>query len=198
MNMERRALTSPIEVRASEGSRTISGYAAVFNVAADIGGFFREQVAPGAFAKAIKGGDVRALFDHRSGAVLGRTKSGTLRMKEDERGLAVEIDLPDTQVARDLVASMERGDIDGMSFGFNVTRQVWDETTDPPLRTIQEVELHEVSVVTFPAYEETEAALRSLNESRGEKELKERNAQQAKARIAARRAASEQKFRGIK
>ena len=197
MTIERRALIAPLQVRESDGTRTIAGYAAVFNSITDIGGFFREKIAPGAFSPALSA-DVRALFDHDSAHVLGRTKAGTLRLREDDKGLAVEIDLPDTQVARDLQKSMERGDIDGMSFGFNVTRQEWDETQDPPLRTIREVELHEVSVVTFPAYEDTEVALRSLKGAQDEREDAKRNAEHAKARIAARKAESENKFRGIK
>jgi HK97 family phage prohead protease len=157
MTIERRALTAPLEVRAD--SRTIAGYAAVFNSVTDIGGMFREQIAPGAF-KSSMAGDVRALFDHDTSHVLGRTKSETLRLKEDAHGLAVEIDLPDTQTGRDLRESMTRGDIDGMSFGFRVTKQEWDESGEIPLRTIREVELFEVSVVTFPAYADTEVALR--------------------------------------
>lgn len=164
--MERRARTTALEVRAADSGRTIGGYAAVFNSETDIGGFFRETIAPGAFAKSIEDGDVRALFDHDTAHVLGRTKSGTLRLSEDDKGLAIEVDLPDTQTARDLAASMERGDIDGMSFGFRVTKQEWDESQDPPLRTIREVELFEVSVVTFPAYDETSVALRALEDAR--------------------------------
>lgn len=195
--MERRALAAPIEVRAADtGGRTIAGYAAIFNSVAEIGSYFREQIAPGAFTKAIKG-DVRALFDHDSSQVLGRSAAGTLRLSEDDKGLAVEIDLPDTQIARDLTASMERGDIDGMSFGFMVTRQEWDETQDPPLRTIKEVELREVSVVTFPAYEDTEIALRSLQDDRADRERRQHNADQARARIAQRKAEAEHKFRRL-
>ena len=198
MSMERRALTTPLEVRADSGARTITGYAAVFNTETDIGGYFRERIAPGAFAEAIKG-DVRALFDHDSAHVLGRTKSGTLRLEEDERGLKIEIDLPDTQTARDLAASMERGDIDGMSFGFEVLKQTWDETSgDIPLRTVEEVRLHEVSVVTFPAYADTEVALRSMDDAREEaKRRAEHNRLNAEARIAERKAQAEQKFRKI-
>lgn len=167
MTIERRALNAPIEFRDSEGHNTIAGYAAIFNSITDIGGLFREQVAPGAFSTSLDG-DVRALFDHDTSHVLGRTKSGTLRLKEDKHGLAVEIDLPDTQIGRDLRASLERGDIDGMSFGFRVTKQDWDESGETPLRTIREVELFEVSVVTFPAYADTEVALRNLETFRKE------------------------------
>jgi hypothetical protein len=195
MKLERRALSAPLEVRA-EG-KTIGGYAAVFNSTTDIGGMFREKIAPGAFKPSLNG-DVRALWNHDTNYVLGRTKAGTLRLSEDERGLAVEIDLPDTQAARDLRENMRLGNVDGMSFGFRVTKQEWDETGDIPLRTIQEVELFEVSAVTFPAYEDTEIALRSLNDDRSEREKAEHNAAAARARIAARKAESEQKFRGIK
>lgn len=196
MTMERRALTAPLEVRAADKGRTVSGYAAVFNSETDIGGYFREQIAPGAFSLALSG-DVRALFDHDTAHVLGRTKSGTLRLREDDHGLAVEIDLPDTQIGRDLTASMERGDIDGMSFGFRVTKQEWDETQDPPLRTIREVELFEVSVVTFPAYADTEVALRSLDDARKEAEVRKEESQKAADSYFRRKAEQEQKFRRL-
>lgn len=196
MTMERRALTTPLEVRASDGGRTIAGYAAVFNSETDIGGYFREQIAPGAFSPSLKG-DVRALFDHDTAHVLGRTKSGTLRLAEDDKGLAVEIDLPDTQTARDLTASMERGDIDGMSFGFRVTKQEWDETQDPPLRTIREVELFEVSVVTFPAYADTEIALRTRQEAEEEAKREREKKIHDQLGYSRRKAETEQKVRKI-
>jgi hypothetical protein len=196
MTMERRALTEPVQFRVDDGTK-VAGYAAVFNVETDIGGMFREKIAPGAFAKAIKG-DVRSLFDHNTALILGRTKSGTLRLSEDERGLRYEVDLPDTQAGRDLRESMGRGDIDGSSFAFRVLKQSWDESRDTPLRTIEEVELYEVGPVTFPQYPEAEVGLRSLNDAKDEREQAQRNATAARARIAARKAESEQKFRGIK
>ncbi len=165
MTMERRALAVAPELRAAENGKTIKGYAAVFNDVADIGGSFREVIAPGAFKETI-GGDIRALVDHDTGRVIGRSKSGTLRLSEDDHGLAVEIDLPDTSDGRDLAHLLERGDISGMSFGFRVTHDEWDETKDIPTRTIRAVELFEVSAVAFPAYEGTELALRSLAKSR--------------------------------
>lgn len=158
---EVRALAAPIEVRAD--SRTATGYAAVYNSIADIGGYFNEQIAPGAFDGTL-GGDVRALFNHDTAHVLGRTIAGTLRLASDDRGLAVEIDMPDTAMARDLAVSMTRGDISGMSFGFNVTKQTWDESGPVILRTIESVELFEVSIVTFPAYDATDVAVRSLEQ----------------------------------
>ena len=195
--MERRSLLEPVEARADESGQKIGGYGAVFNSETVIGGEFRERIAPGAFAKSI-GGDVRSYFNHNSALILGRTKSGTLRLKEDERGLHYEVDLPDTQAGRDLRVSMARGDVDGSSFAFRVKKDVWEMGEDMPLRTIQEIELFEVGPVTDPAYEDATAALRSLDDERGKRELAERNAAAAKARIAARKAESEQKFRGIK
>lgn len=195
--MERRSLTTPPELRAGDNGKTIAGYAAIFNDVADIGGSFREIIAPGAFTDTL-GDDIRALVDHDSGRVIGRSKAGTLRLNQDEKGLAVEIDLPDTTDGRDLAVSLTRGDISGMSFGFRVTHDEWDETGDIPTRTIKAVELFEVSAVAFPAYEGTELALRSLNDIKSEREKAEHNAAAARARIALRKAESEHKFRGIK
>lgn len=146
--------------------RKLVGYAALFNTPADIAGMFREQIAPGAFSEAIGRDDVRALVNHDANMVLGRSTASTLRLSEDERGLRVEVDMPDTQMARDLGVSMERGDINQMSFGFIARKQDWDDNEDPPLRTISEAELFDVSVVTYPAYEETEVGLRTLQEYR--------------------------------
>lgn len=194
MSLEKRTLSKAPEIRADDKGKKIGGYAAVFNSQADIGDYFREIIAPGAFAKTLLG-DVRALIDHDSGRVIGRTTAKTLRLVEDNVGLAVEIDLPDTNDGRDLATLIERGDISGMSFGFIVTKQTWDETGDVPVRTIQEVELQEVSVVAFPAYDDTSIAMRSLDEVRKEKKTHNFNA--AARRVSARRAASEAKFRKI-
>jgi HK97 family phage prohead protease len=195
MTMERRALTRAPELR--EG-KTAKGYAALFNSETDIGGYFRETIAPGAFAATLKDSDVRALVDHDSGRVIGRSSAGTLRLSEDDTGLAVEIDLPDTSDGRDLAVLMERGDISGMSFGFRVTKEQWDETVDPPTRTILAAELFEVSAVAFPAYEDTTIALRSLEAVKEEaRQRAADNAKRAVDRIAARKAKMEQQFRGI-
>ncbi len=198
MSLETRTLTRSPDVRATEKGRTIEGYAAVFNSETDIGGYFREVIAPGAFDAALSQ-DVRALVDHDSGRVIGRTKAGTLRMTQDSTGLKVEIDLPDTTDGRDLGTLIERGDVSGMSFGFVVTKQSWDETQDPPLRTVEAVDLREVSVVAFPAYEDTSVALRSLDQAReaAARDRAQHNRRQAEARIAERRARAEQRFRRI-
>ncbi len=199
MSLETRTLIRTPEVRATDNGRTIGGYAAVFNSRANIGGYFEEVIAPGAFDDALMQ-DVRALVDHDTGRVIGRTKAGTLRMKQDDMGLAVEIDLPDTSDGRDLATLIERGDVSGMSFGFVVTKETWDETMEPPMRTIQALDLREVSVVAFPAYDDTSIAMRSLEKSREmtKAERAEHNRLKAEARIAERKAAAEQRFRGIR
>lgn len=162
---EKRGGLLGVETRAADEKRTLVGYAAVFNSEADIGGWWIETIAPGAFTETISG-DVRALVDHDHGRVIGRTKSGTLRLSEDDKGLRVEIDVPNTTDGNDLWELVERGDISGMSFGFRVTKQEWDETVDPPRRTIQKVDLMEVSAVAWPAFDDTEIGKRSLEEWR--------------------------------
>lgn len=138
----------------------ITGYAAVFNSKTTIGGWFDEVIEPGAFARSLsENSDIRALFNHNWDNVLGRTKSGTLRLEEDEKGLKFEIELPNTSVGRDLAESMARGDINQCSFGFWITEENWDYNVEPALRTIKEVELYEISVVSIPAYDDTEVSL---------------------------------------
>jgi HK97 family phage prohead protease len=166
MERERRVLTSTLEIRKAGGApSTISGYAAMFNEATVIAGMFREQIAPGAFADAVKSDDVRALYNHDPNIVLGRTKSGTLTLREDEKGLFYEVVPPNTQAANDLLESIKRGDIDGSSFGFTVDEESWDQpergTRDLPLRTIRKASLFDVSPVAFPAYEATSVSARS-------------------------------------
>lgn len=139
----------------------ISGYAAVFNSRTSIGDYFDEVIKPGAFKGSISEdeSDIRALFNHDWDKVLGRTKSETLSLSEDDKGLKFELELPNTTYARDLAESMERGDIDQCSFGFFVTGEEWDYNSEPALRTITDVDLYEISVVSIPAYDDTEASL---------------------------------------
>jgi HK97 family phage prohead protease len=166
MTIERRflALDGLAVEQRDDGVRRIVGHAAIFNsLSEDLGGF-REKIAPGAFAEAIGRDDVRALWNHDANFVLGRVRAGTLTMREDERGLAVEIDPPDTQWARDLLVSMARGDVTQMSFGFRVERggQSWEKTDEGNVRTITRASLFDVSPVTYPAYADTDVAVRSL------------------------------------
>lgn len=143
-----------------EKAVAIDGYAAVFNSKTNIGGWFDEVIEPGAFSRSLSdNGDIRALFNHNWDNVLGRTKSQTLELKEDEKGLNFKVELPDTSVARDLTISMERGDINQCSFGFFITDEEQNYNVEPALRTIKEVELFEISIVSIPAYDDTEASL---------------------------------------
>jgi len=152
-----------VEIRAGDGEPPkIVGHAAVFNSLSEDLGFFREKIAPGAFAKTIQEADVRALWNHDPNYVLGRTKSGTLKLAEDDKGLAVEIIPPDTQWARDLTESIRRGDVDQMSFGFQVVKEEWEGDGNNPVRVLKEVKLFDVSPVTFPAYTATDVQVRSL------------------------------------
>ncbi|MBY5614100.1 HK97 family phage prohead protease [Rhizobium leguminosarum] len=203
-NIEKRSYVGAVEHRADDGKRTLIGYAAKFERLAMIGSYFKEKIAPGAFSSAI-GGDIRALVDHDPGRVVGRTRSGTLRLSEDGTGLRVEIDLPNTSDGNDLWELVSRQDISGMSFGFRVTKETWDETGDVPVRTIQAVELFEVSAVAWPAYEDTTIGLRSLEAARAEsgdyedaERRKAENAAAAARRVAEKRAAMEQRIRGIR
>ncbi len=145
----------------------ITGYAAVFNKPTQIGQRFKEVIRPGAFDRALKEKqDVRALINHDPGKIIGRTKSGTLTLSVDQKGLRYEIDPPDTSHANDLVESLRRGDIDSSSFGFRAVGQKWTETTDNGqtnyLRELTDVDLDDVSPVTYPAYEATSAGVRTM------------------------------------
>ena len=155
-----------VEWREGEDGK-IRGHAAVFNIESNAGRYFREKVASGAFADSIQKDDVRALWNHDANYVLGRNVSGTLTLREDAQGLYYEIDPPDTQWARDLIVSMKRGDITQSSFGFEVIKQEWVEEKDAlPLRIIREAKLWDVSPVTYPFYQQTDVAMRSLDEFR--------------------------------
>lgn len=157
-----------IEQRAGGKTRTIAGYAALFNVETTIAGVFREQIAPGAFRQAIQEDDIRALVNHSPERVLGRNRSGTLRLQEDAKGLRFEIDPPDTETARELMHLIARGDVTGASFGFQARGEDWDHSARPPLRTITDARLLDVSVVTYPAYPDAGVALRSLAATQAE------------------------------
>ena len=160
--MERRNL--PIEFRKED--EKIIGHAAVFDTPVSIGGWFDEVVRKGAFVESIKTDDIRALLNHDPNYVLGRNKAGTLYLEEDENGLLIDNDPPDTQWARDLKVSMKRGDIDQMSFGFRAVEEKWT-TRDgqPDLRELLKVKLYDVSPVTYPAYEETDVQVRTALEN---------------------------------
>lgn len=155
------------EVRAApEGNGLrFGGYAAKFDRwSEDLGGF-RERIAPGAFAEAVAADDVRCLMNHNPDRVLGRTRSGTLRLFEDDVGLRFEVDAPDVSWARDLRESVQRGDIDQCSFAFDALADdwVWADPGSRALdeRTVRRAKLYDVSIVTYPAYTDTVASVRS-------------------------------------
>lgn len=170
----------PCEIRMTEdGEIRVAGHAAVFNQRADIGGWFTEEFAPGAFSNAIGRDDVVFLVNH-DGLPLARTRSGTLRLSEDDEGLRVESVLdandPDVQAIH---VKMQRGDLDKMSIAFMAERQEWqenDETDDIPHRTILEARLYDVSVVTYPAYDGTDIGLRALKEHQAQRSRQNFNA----------------------
>ena len=180
MKMEKRTFeldSLRIERRSEDagGGAVLRGHAAVFDKwSFDLGGF-REKIAMGAFAQAVKEDDVRALWNHDSSIILGRTKSGTLRLSEDRQGLAIEVDLPATRLIEDMmVGPVERGDVDQMSFAFGTRKDSWEEFPDKPERlaerTLLDVSLSDVSPVTYPAYPDTDVAvaMRSLDVWRNE------------------------------
>lgn len=179
MNIERRYAAGPmragIETRA-DGKPVIVGYASVFYREGDPGTEYAlwpdvfERIKPGAFDRAVKDDDVRALFNHDANVVLGRKSAGTLRLSVDAVGLRYEIDPPDTAQAAAVVEAIRRGDVDGSSFGFvpepagTVYRE---ERRGDKLVTIVErkaVRLLDVSPVTFPAYESASAGVRSADD----------------------------------
>ena len=166
MEIERRAF---VECRVDAiDSRRLRGYAIVFNTLSQNLGGFKEVIAPEAMDRTLKEAiDLRALVDHDPGKVLGRLSANTLEVSKDARGLRVTIE-PDAEIsyARDIMRSVARGDVSGMSFGFRALEDDWNYDGDLPVRTVLDMRVSEVSVVTFPAYTATDvqAAQRSLAE----------------------------------
>jgi len=185
--LERHITYSKVELRAPEGEengRILQGYAAVYeSLSHDLGGFV-ERVAPGAFDDALADPDLDVLcrVQHQDGLlVVGRTKSGTLEVGSDDRGLWYRCVLPDTQAGRDIAVLVERGDIDQSSFAFELHPdgiEEWDWSYDPPLRILRKVHLYDVAPVSGPAYEATTAHIRS----RVFKNAKRRREMQTRAR----------------
>ncbi len=177
--MERRTLQThrPQLIRSADGKPSkITGYAAVYYNASDPGtefvmgryGSFSlvERLMPGCFDRAVREDDVRGYFNHNRDAILGRTKSGTLRLSTDAKGLRYEIDPPDTQVARDLLESLKRGDVTGSSFAFEYSEtstvdQRLPDGTEREIIEVRSVILYDVGPVTEPAYASTTSEARA-------------------------------------
>ncbi len=182
---KRELMTNEIEIREDEdGNRTISGYAVKWKKRSNVLGYFmkfREQFMKGAFADSLEGGDQRFLWSHDRSKVLGRTKNGTLRLKEDDVGLHFELDLPKTTLGDDTYETIKRGDVDGVSFGFrNPDDHIEEFDDDIPLRTIKKADLFEVSAVAFPAYPDSEVSARGYDRMKEyDNEIKEYREEQA-------------------
>jgi HK97 family phage prohead protease len=149
--------TTPIDWEIREGSDGMSfeGYAAVFNTPSEPLPFI-ERIAPGAFRRSLDSrNDIKLLWNHDSGTVLGSTRAGTMKLYEDQRGLKVKATFPNTTAGRDAAELLRRGDVDSMSFGFSVPSGGDEWSSDGAERTLKSVRLHEVSIVAFPAYSST-------------------------------------------
>lgn len=164
MEQLERRFTGDIRVEAGDG-RKIRGYAIVFDaLSVNLGGF-REIIKPEAVDRTLSEAlDVRALVDHDTGKVIGRTRAGTLTLRKDRKGLKVEIDPADTTAGRDIFESVSRGDVSGMSFAFRTLTDEWRMEDGETIREILDMTISEVSIVSFPAYQQTsvEVAQRSL------------------------------------
>ena len=164
--IETRLRMTSLEMRENGNGMTFTGYAAIWN-SPSVPLPFREKIAPGAFTRSLRArNDIKLLWNHDSGQVLGSTRAGTLRLEQTNKGLLATADLPDTQLGRDAAYLIKRGDIDSMSFGFSVPPGGDEWNSDGTERTLNSVRLHEVSIVAFPAYAETagKTMVRSVSE----------------------------------
>ena len=155
--IEKRTNEVKFELRAVEGGdgMTFTGYAAVFNSPSEPLPFI-ERIAPGAFKRSLKArNDIKLLWNHDTGSVLGSTRAGTLKLEEDNYGLRVTAMLPETSLGKDVRTLVQRGDVNAMSFGFSVPANGDSWNTDGTERTLKSVRIHEVSIVAFPAYQQT-------------------------------------------
>jgi uncharacterized protein len=165
---QRELQTQKIEIREDEdGNRTLSGYAVKWEKKSVVMGYyrkFREQFRQGAFTESLQKEDQRFLWSHDTSKVLGRTKNHTLRLVEDSIGLRFELDLPKTTLGNDTYETIKRGDVDGVSFGFNmISEEIEEPDDDLMLRTVTKARLLEVSAVAFPAYPDSEVSARGYD-----------------------------------
>ena len=174
--IERRSLpysSGRLEIRAAHGGKRqkLTGTAAVFDsLSQDLGGFV-ETLERNAFAEALRGSDIRALFNHSPDHILGRESAATLEVWESRAGLEFEIDLPDTPIGKSVLEGVKRGDITGNSFSFRLAKDgdSWDHSGKIPVRTIKAngiAEIRDVGPVTYEAYLDTKVSARSLEQAR--------------------------------
>lgn len=181
-----RSLATDLQTRSEEKSdeKVIEGYFAVFNSETELFPGAFEEVAPGAFDSTLSN-DVRALMNHDTGFVLGRNKSNTLELKVDSRGLwgSIKVNENDSD-AVNLYERVKRGDVDQCSFGFNILKEDTDYREDGTIKwTIREIDLHEVSVVTFPAYGETSVQARMKQKEQMEKRMLDKRKTELRERL---------------
>lgn len=179
-----RSLPTELETRDENEEMVIEGYFAVFNKETELWPRAFEEIAPGAFDNTLAN-DIRALINHDTSLVLGRNKAGTLELKADSRGLWGRIKInPNDTDAVNLYERVKRGDVDQCSFGFNILNEEADYRDDGTVKwTIKEVDLHEVSVVTFPAYEDTGVQARKKQFEQHERQKVELRKKQLKERL---------------
>ena len=180
-----RSLRTKLETRAADGDdMVIEGYFAVFNRQTELWPGAFEEIAPEAFDRTL-GNDIRALANHETMFVLGRNKAGTLELRTDSHGLWGRIKInPDDVDAMNLYARVKRGDVDQCSFGFNIVREETDWRDDGTVKwTIREIDLHEVSVVTFPAYADTGVQARKAEVAQHRERQLEQRKHNLKARL---------------
>ncbi len=184
MERQVRSVPGEFQTRDDDGNLTIEGYFSVFDSIYEIAPGMTESVAPGAFSSSLSG-DIRALINHDTTLVLGRTKAHTLELREDARGLWGRISInPKDADAVNLYERVKRGDVDQCSFGFNIRSQDTDIREDGSVHwTIKDVELFEVSCCTFPAYEETNISARSAERDEIQKRTVEAWREKAKRRL---------------
>lgn len=175
-----------LQTRAAEGEneKIIEGYFALFNTPTELFTGYFEEIAPGAFDETISG-DIRALIDHDTAKVLGRTKSKTLDLKVDSRGLwgSIKINEKDSE-ALNLYERVKRGDVDQCSFGFQIDEEKYTFGDDGTVKSrLERVGLFEVSVVTFPAYDDTGVQARQKNAEQAKNKMLEVRKKRLKERL---------------
>lgn len=175
MKVELRKLTlsAQAEIRADDGVKVIRGVAIVYEQPTELWGFV-EVISRGAATKTLKEAkSIRAFYEHDHTKILGDTINSSLRFAEKDEGVHFEIDLPNTSLGNDIFELVKRGDLRAMSFGFEAIKEEWlnpRAEKQLPLRTVKELRLHEVSIVAYPAYDQTSVSARSYFEDQGYEE----------------------------